>query len=221
MKPLLLLPAFWTLFSLAATVSAAPQTLVQLGGGQPRASRLSESVVVIIDAQREYLPSGRVPLAGIDAALSEIDRLLQRARAAHVPIIHIQHLSPADSRLFAAGSPGAEFAPGAQPLAGETVIPKQRPSAFAGTTLAESLQRLGRRELILAGAMTHMCVSTTARAAIDHGYHVTVVANACATRDLPDLRGATAPAETVHRVALAELADRFATVVASTTDLPN
>jgi nicotinamidase-related amidase len=61
--------------------------------------------------------------------------------------------------------------------------------------------------------MTHMCVSATARSAVDHGYGVTVVSDAVATRGLPDpLGGADLTAAQVHRAALAELADRFATI---------
>ena len=71
----------------------------------------------------------------------------------------------------------------------------------------------GRRELIVAGFATHMCVSATTRAALDHGYRTTVVAAACATRDLPDPLGGVIAAETVHRAELAALADRFAVVV--------
>jgi nicotinamidase-related amidase len=74
---------------------------------------------------------------------------------------------------------------------------------------------LARKELIVAGFQTHMCVSSTVRAALDHGYRVTLVADACATRDLPDpLGGAALSAEQLHRSTLAALHDRFATVVA-------
>jgi len=51
------------------------------------------------------------------------------------------------------------------------------------------------------------------RAALDLGYRSTVIANAAATRDLPDGHGGVVDAETLHRVELAGLADRFATVI--------
>jgi len=98
--------------------------------------------------------------------------------------------------------------------AGEPVLPKGLPNAFAGTALEARLRETGRRELILAGFMTHMCISSTARAALDLGYRTTVVAGATATRDLPDPIGpGTVPAADVQRAALAALADRFAVVV--------
>jgi nicotinamidase-related amidase len=59
-----------------------------------------------------------------------------------------------------------------------------------------------------------MCVSSTARAALDLGYRVTIPHDACATRALPDpVTGAAIPGAEIHRHALAELADRFAVVV--------
>src|SRR5215470_14351816 len=50
-----------------------------------------------------------------------------------------------------------------------------------------------------------MCISSPARAAVEHGYRTTVAADACAARDLPDGRGGVVPASTVHQVALVEL----------------
>ena len=53
------------------------------------------------------------------------------------------------------------------------------------------------------------------------GYHCTVIASACATRDLPDGRDGIIPAEVVHRANLAALADRFARVVESVDEIPD
>lgn len=81
------------------------------------------------------------------------------------------------------------------------------------------LRRLGREELVVVGFMTHMCVSATVRAAKDLGYRSTVVAAACATRDLPGIDGAVVDAASLHRMELAALADLFACVVAEAADL--
>ena len=105
------------------------------------------------------------------------------------------------------------------PRSGEPVIRKDYPSSFAGTDLAQAIRATGRHRVVVTGFMTHMCVSTTVRAALDHGFDCTVVAAATATRDLPDPLGGVVPAAAVQRAALAELADRFALVVARATDL--
>ena len=54
--------------------------------------------------------------------------------------------------------------------------------------------------------------STTVRAARDFGYRSTLVASACATRDLP-FGDQLIPAAQVQQISLAELADNFAMVV--------
>jgi nicotinamidase-related amidase len=92
------------------------------------------------------------------------------------------------------------------------VIEKELPNAFAGTDLKTRLDAAGHKDIVLAGFMTHMCVSSTARAALDLGFRTTIAAAACATRDLPDGRGGIIPAATIHDVALVELSDRFALI---------
>jgi len=187
------------------------KTLLQMAGVNPAPAKLSEAAVVIIDAQNEYV-TGKLPLAGIDAALTQIAALLDAARMAKAPIIHIAQRGRPGG-LFDPESPSFKFAAQATAQPGETVIEKPLPNAFAKTTLHDTLQATGKKALVIAGFMTHMCVSATARSAVDHGYGVTIASDAVATRSLPDpLGGADLPAGEVDRAALAELADRFATI---------
>ncbi len=96
------------------------------------------------------------------------------------------------------------------------VIDKGLPNSFAGTTLADTLAAHPGRPLLVAGFMTHMCVSATVRSAVDHGQFSTVLADATATRDLPDplAPGGVIPAAEMHRASLAALSDRFAVIAA-------
>lgn len=205
-----------SLLGLSALTSSAarPPTLLDLSGARWPAARLSDSVLVIVDAQRGYT-EGALALPGIGPAADNIAALLKRARAAGTPVIHVvQHGKPGGA-VFASDSTAIEIIPALQPAPGETVIIKRLPSSFTGTTLAATLEKSGRKNLIVVGFMTHMCVSTTVRAALDHGYRCTVVANACGTRDLPDGHGGVIAAADLHRMELAALADRFATIVES------
>lgn len=189
----------------------APKTLLQIAGASATPAVLSESAVVIIDAQNEYV-SGKLPLANVDAALNAIARLLEMARDAGAPVIHVVHRGRAGG-LFDPLGKMFQIHPLAAPASGEKIVEKELPNAFAKTPLHLALQATERKSLVLAGFMTHLCVSSTARAALDHGWRTTVAADACATRDLPDpLGGGAIPAADIHRAALAELADRFATV---------
>jgi len=197
-----------------------PKTLLEMAGAKPAPARLANAAVVVIDAQHEYV-DGALALPGVAPALDEIGRLLARARAATVPIIHVVHHGRAGG-LFAPDSHGAEIAAPAAPAPGEAVVAKSLPNAFASTDLASRIAALKRPEILVVGFMTHMCVEATARAAIDNGLKATVIASATATRDLPDpLTGQVVSAADVQRNALAALADRFATVVSSVTDIPD
>jgi nicotinamidase-related amidase len=197
---------------------AIPLTLPQIAGASHwPAATLDDSVLVIIDAQHEYV-SGKLPLAGIAEAIGQCARLLAAARAAGTPVIHIVHHSAPGRPIFDPQTVFAEIVPQLTPLAVEDVIVKRLPNAFADTALEARLKAIaaatGRKVVILVGFMTHMCISATARAALDLGIAATVVATACATRDLPSPLGGVIGARIVHETALAELADRFATVVA-------
>ncbi len=198
--------------------TATPKTLLQLAGAPANPSPLDLSALVIIDAQVEYV-SGKLPLAGVEAAITEAETLLKLARAHRMPVFHVVQHAPAGRPLFAEDSPTSAIVPQLTPRGSEAVVRKNLPNSFAGTDLHDRLRASGRSEIIVAGFMTHMCVSATVRAATDLKYRSTVVAGATATRALPDPLGGVISAETVHRTALAELADRFAIIVPDTSAL--
>ena len=196
-----------------------PQTLVGMAGGKPEPGRLSDSVLIIIDAQREYV-DGKLPLDGVQASLNQAALLLERARRAATPVIHVVHHGKPGAAVFDPQGVFVEVAGAVAPKPGETVIIKTLPNAFTGTALEEQLARIGRKDLIVVGYMTHMCVSSTVRAALDHGYRATLVAGATATRALPSTDAGTISAQDLQRASLAALADRFATVVRQAADIP-
>ncbi len=195
----------------------SPKTLLELSGLAPDPASLDDAILVVIDAQNEYV-RGPIALPGVQPALAAIESLLAQARAAGTPIVHVAHTS--SEGVFVEGTEGAEIAPQAAPANGEPVFKKELPNGFTNPELAPALEKLGRKNLILTGFMTHMCVDSTARAAVDLGYGVTIVENATATRPLPGVLGRPArSAQDVHDGALAGLADLFAVVVPDATAL--
>ena len=201
-------------------MATEPKTLLQMAGANPAPPPLSESTVVVIDAQREYT-DGKLPLANVQPALAEIGKLLKRARALQIPVIHIVHQGKPGG-AFGPDTPGHEIASPATPAPGEAVVSKSLPNAFASTDLASRLAALKKPNVVLVGFMTHLCVEATARASIDLGFKATVIASATATRPLPDpLGGAALSADEVQRNALAAIADRFATVSPTVDSLPD
>lgn len=190
-----------------------PKTLLELAGATPTLPSLGEATVVVIDAQREYV-DGALPLAGVKPALAEIGKLLDRARHLGSPVVHVKHRGR-EGGAFDPNAPRGQIVDEVAPAGNEAVIEKALPNAFTGTDLKARLDAIGRKDVVIVGFMTHMCVEATARSALDHGFKTTVVAAATATRDLPDPTGdgGIAAAE-VQRNALAALSDRFATIVA-------
>lgn len=68
--------------------------------------------------------------------------------------------------------------------------------------------------------MSHMCIDTSVRAARNHGYDITLLHDACATRDL-SWNGKTIPAATVHEAFMAALHGAFADVRTTGDFLPS
>lgn len=191
---------------------SAPKTLTQIAGAPLTPSPLANSALLVIDLQNEY-QTGALKLDQLDRALAETKKLLALARKHGVPVFHFQHKTGPGAPIFDPTGPYFGLIKDVAPVAGETVIEKNYPNCFTATGLDEKLKATGRSEVIIAGAMTHMCISATARSALDHGYRATVVADACATRPLPSPSGGAIPAAQVHETALAEIADGFNVVV--------
>lgn len=194
-----------------STADDAPRTLRGLAGLAPHHGPLAGAALVIIDAQQEYSPSGQLTLPGLDPAVANIRAVLDAVRRTSTAAIHVAHRGD-PGRLFAPEAGGAFLRPLA-PAGQEAVVHKTLPNAFAGTELEATLLELGCTHLVLAGFMTHMCVSATARAALDLGFETTVLSDATATRSLPSPTANTMLThDAVHEATLAALADRFSVV---------
>ncbi len=192
---------------------SVPKTMFQLSGkGYPPATLKTHATLVIIDAQREYL-SGPLALSGMDEAVANIAQLLAAARKAGRPVVHVRHLGMVGGLFDPQGDRG-KFIPDLQPQGDEAIVEKRLPNAFHDTNLQE---KLGTVDLIVCGFMSHSSVSTTVRAAKNHGFRCTLVEDACATRDLPFKDGVISALD-VQRTEMAIMADNFASV-ALTKDL--
>jgi nicotinamidase-related amidase len=194
-------------------MSDHPKTLLEMAGAKAGLPDMDNCVLLLIDFQRQYLQAPTV-LAGAKEAVAVAAGLVNRCRAEGVPVVHVFHQGRAGGMFDLEGESGKIIAP---LVVGDSdaVVHKQLPNSFAATKLQEVLKATGRLQLIVAGFMTHMCVSSTVRAGLDLGWQSFVVGDACASRDLPDptRQGEVISAADLHRSALAGLADRFATIV--------
>lgn len=171
-----------------------------------------KSGLIVVDLQNEYLPTGKLPLSGIEVAVANAARVISHARTRHIPVFHIRHESiDGDAPIFVKGSDGVEIIPAVVPADDEPVIVKNHINSFRGTDLKQQLDAHGIDEVIVIGAMSHMCIDAVVRAAADVGYPVTVLQDACATLDLT-FAGVTVPAAHVHAAMMAAFEFGYANV---------
>ena len=186
-------------------------TLRQLVGLADQPAALADSTLIMIDCQNTYT-QGVLELEGVQPALDQAAELLERARSARIPVVHIMH-DAGEGSLYDVRDHIGQIVQRVAPREGEPVIVKAFPNAFTGTDLHQRLSAAPGRDLILAGFMTHMCVSSTARGAFSLGYRPAVVAGATATRALPGPRGEPVSAAALQAASLASISDLFGVVI--------
>jgi len=192
-------------------------TLRQLVGLADQPAALADSTLIMIDCQNTYT-QGVMELEGVQPALDQAAELLDRARSAGIPVVHIMHDAGEGSPYDVRDEIG-QIVERVAPRDGELVIVKTFPNAFIGTDLDQRLTAAPGRDLILAGFMTHMCVSSTARGAFSLGYRPAVVAGATATRALPGPAGELVSAAALQAASLAGISDLFGIVVPTAGDI--
>ena len=172
-----------------------------------------KSALILIDIQNDYFPGGAMELAGMTQAAAKARELLAAFRQARRPIFHVQHLALGPgATFFRPDTPGVEINESVRPLPGEALIQKHYPNAFRDTDLKETLTGVDVEEVIIGGAMSHMCIDATTRAAFDYSFTCSVIHDACASRDLA-FAGLTIPAAQVHGAFMAALGMRYARVM--------
>ena len=174
---------------------------------------MSKRAIVVVDLQKEYWPSGKLPLTKIEQAADNAAKVIEKARSSGDTVIHLRHeFTAPDAPFFVPGSEGVEIHSAVQPIEGEPVIVKNYPNSFRETELKQMLDTKGIQEVVVVGAMSHMCIAATGRAATDFGYNTVVVHDACATRDL-EFDGVAVPAAQVHAANMSALAFAYGKVV--------
>jgi nicotinamidase-related amidase len=174
---------------------------------------MPKRALILIDIQNDYFPGGKWALSGIDTAADNAAKVLAAARKVGDFVVHVRHEFPsADAPFFAPSTPGSQIHPKVKNLDGEPVVLKHHVNAFRETELKALLDRHGVEEVVICGAMSHMCVDAGTRAASDLGYRCVVVHDACATRD-QEFAGAVVSAAQVHAAFMAALQFGYAKVV--------
>lgn len=177
--------------------------------------------LLLIDIQNDYFPQGKMELVGIDKAANNAKLLLNKFRNINAPIVHIQHISVRPgSTFFLPESVGVEINDLVAPLENETVLQKNFPNSFRQTNLFNVLKEQNIDTLTICGAMSHMCIDATTRAAFDLGFKCVVAEDACATRDLI-FKGDIIKASEVHASFMAALSVPYGDVISTQEIMKN
>ena len=180
---------------------------------QQQSNANMKTALLLIDIQNDYFENGTMALVGSDKASENTKLILERYRANHQTIIHIQHIATSpNTTFFRPNTTGAETNNNVKPLNNEKVIVKHYPNSFRDTELADYLKSKNISNLVICGMMTHMCVDATTRAAKDMGYDIVLIGDACATKD-QEINGQKVKAEEVQKSFLAALNYYYSTVL--------
>lgn len=171
------------------------------------------TAALFIDMQEEHRADPRYVVDGYDRVLANARRVQDAARAARVPLIHFEYIvdmakgaprpfHPVDadgrSAFSDATDPNAAICAEVAPREGETVLVKDAASCFREAGFEPLLRVTGIEWLVVCGVWTEACIDATVKDAVDKGFRVLLVKDACGS--------ATAA---MHRTGILNLANRL------------
>jgi nicotinamidase-related amidase len=134
------------------------------------------TAVLVIDVQNGVVGGAHAR----DSVVSNVGAVVDKARAAEVPVVWVQHASDG----LQPGSEDWKIVPELSPGENEPHVDKRYPGSFEETTLESVLSGLGVGRLVVVGAQTDECVRSTLHGALVRGYDATLVSDAHTTEDL-------------------------------------
>ena len=153
-------------------------------------SERPNTAVVVIDVQNDVVADAH----DRDLVIGNINVVVDKARAAEVPVIWVQHSSdelPLDSE-------GWQYVPELQRSESEVLVHKRYGDSFEATTLESELARRGVGRLVVTGAQTDACIRATLHGAFTRGYDTVLVSDAHTTDDYSEYGLPTADQVIAH-----------------------
>jgi nicotinamidase-related amidase len=168
----------------------------------------AKTALLLVDPYNDFISEGGKlwpmvkPVAEQVGLLGNLRALLTECRVAGVKVFFVPHRrwEPGDYadwkhpnpsqqtvgkyQAFARGSWGGEWHPDFVPKPGDVVVQEHwAQSGFANTDLDFQLKQRGISKVVLAGLLANTCIGSTARFAMELGYHVTLLRDATAALD--------------------------------------
>jgi nicotinamidase-related amidase len=146
------------------------------------------TALLVIDVQKGVVDGSH----NRDEVVSNINTLLDKARAEDIPVVWVQH---SDEDL-ARGTDEWRYVPELSRRDSEPLVHKTYGDSFEETDLEDRLAERGVGRIVVAGAQTDECIRSTIHSAFARGYDVTLVGDAHTTEDLTEW-GAPAPDQVI------------------------
>ena len=151
------------------------------------------TALLIVDVQVGVME----PSIRRDEVVANISTLVDRARAANTPVVWVMH---GDDELEH-GSAAWQLVPELAVADTEPVVHKTYGDSFEATELDAVLAGLDVGSLVVAGAQTDACITSTLHGAVARGYGAVLVSDAHTTEDLSEW-GGTDPASVISHANL-------------------
>ena len=139
-------------------------------------SMQSRSALLVIDVQVGVVADA----VDRDGVVANVGSLVDRARTAGTPVIWVLH----DDADLERGSDAWQLVPELSMGDGEPVVHKSYGDSFEATELESILGELGVDHLIVAGAQSDACITSTLHGGVARGFGATLVSDAHTTEDL-------------------------------------
>jgi nicotinamidase-related amidase len=166
-------------------------------GLKPRTGSRGRAAVLALDLITDFeFPDGPAVRRALARHAPALRRLLDRARAARIPVIYVNDnlgewrsdFPALRSRCVEPRRAGAALVKFLLPAADDSIVLKPRHSAFFGTPLAALLDDRDIDTLILTGISAESCVWMTACDAHTRGFSLVIPADTLASASAKNLR---------------------------------
>ncbi len=154
-----------------------------------RVAVIKGSALVIVDVQKDFLPSGALPVPEGDKVVEPLNKYIELFKIKSLPIFATRDWHPENHVSFKEygglwpphcimNTEGAEFADGLRLPEDSVIISKAYKvdrdaySGFQETELDLELRRRGVKRLFIGGLATDYCVKATVLDALNLGYQV-------------------------------------------------
>ncbi len=140
--------------------------------------KAADSVLLLVDIQEKFRPT----IAGMEALIDRSEILVRSAMRLGIPVLATEQYPKA---LGDTVPELRERLPDKQ-----AYFPKLRFSSYGCDALRQSLEASKRKQVLLAGIETHVCVLQTGLEMLAAGFSVYVVSDAVSSRSLADREAA-------------------------------